>query len=102
MVGKHNRPRRIDEPTQTWNIVFPVRLIEQITEAAKNQNVTSASLVRAAAESYLSSGPVEYKDLSLADNIFNVIRSEFTYPKYANGSTFGDVVVERVKTKLDI
>ena len=46
MAGQKNRPRRMDEESRTWNIVFPVRLIEEIKDKAVERNITAASLVR--------------------------------------------------------
>ena len=46
MAGQKNRPRRMDEDSKTWNIVFPVRLIEEIKSKAQERNMTAASLVR--------------------------------------------------------
>tara|TARA_R100001126_G_C4824960_1_gene148731 strand:+ start:486 stop:641 length:156 start_codon:yes stop_codon:yes gene_type:complete len=41
------------EPSKTWNIVFPLRLITRIREIALNKNATAASVVREAAERYV-------------------------------------------------
>ena len=46
MAGRKNRPRRMDEVSRTWNIVFPVRLIEKIKAKAAERSITAASLVR--------------------------------------------------------
>ena len=53
MAGRQNRPRRMTEPSKTWNIVFPLRLISRIREIASNKNATAASVVREAAERYI-------------------------------------------------
>tara|TARA_A100001391_G_scaffold178900_2_gene143608 strand:+ start:10363 stop:10518 length:156 start_codon:yes stop_codon:yes gene_type:complete len=41
------------EPSKTWNIVFPFRLITRIREIASKKNITAASVVREAAERYV-------------------------------------------------
>ncbi len=53
MAGQQNRPRRMTEPSKTWNIVFPFRLITRIREIASKKNITAASVVREAAERYV-------------------------------------------------
>ena len=53
MAGKQNRPRRMTEPSKTWKIVFPFRLITRIREIASKKNITAASVVREAAERYV-------------------------------------------------
>ena len=59
MAGQVNRPRRMKEPSKTWNIVFPKRLIKQIRDVATKRNVTAATVVREAAERYIKDGEVE-------------------------------------------
>jgi predicted DNA-binding protein len=55
MAGKKHRPRRLDKNSKTWNIVFPVALIEAVHVRAKERDATPAALVREAVEFYLSS-----------------------------------------------
>lgn len=61
MVGQVNRPRRMKEPSKTWNIVFPKRLIKQIRDVATKRNVTAATVVREAAERYVEEEESEKK-----------------------------------------
>jgi|TARA_R110002012_G_scaffold119338_2_gene268435 predicted DNA-binding protein len=49
------------EPSKTWNIVFPFRLINRIRDIASKQNVTAASVVREAAERYVEEEESEKK-----------------------------------------
>ena len=53
MAGQQNRPRRMAEPSRTWNIMFPLRLIDRIRDVASKENKTAASVVRDAAERYI-------------------------------------------------
>ena len=94
MAGQKNRPRRMDEDSKTWNIVFPVRLIEEIKAKAQERNMTAASLVREVLDT-----PNEDNG-GLKASIFAIVRKEFTYPKYANGKTLGDVIVDKVEREL--
>jgi len=95
MAGRKNRPRRMDEVSRTWNIVFPVRLIEKIKAKAAERNITAASLVREELDT-----PSEGNSSSLKEKIFAIIRKEFTFPKYANGKTLGDTIVDKVEKRL--
>jgi hypothetical protein len=98
MAGQKHRPRRMDEKSRTWNIVFPVRLIEEIKDRAFERNMTAASLVREILE---TPGEVEdNNDNDLREKIFSIVRKEFTHPKYANGKTLGDIIVDRVERSL--
>ena len=101
MAGQKNRPRRMDEESRTWNIVFPVRLIEEIKDKAVERNMTAASLVREILSelSEFAEAPNEDND-GLREKIFSIVRKEFTYPKYANGKTLGDVIVDKVEKAL--
>ena len=94
MAGQKNRPRRMDEDSKTWNIVFPVRLIEEIKAKAQERNMTAASLVREVLDT-----PNEDNG-GLKDRIFAIVRKEFTYPRYPNGKTLGDVIVDKVEREL--
>ena len=48
-----NRPRRISEATKTYNVLFPVALLETIHREADLRETSSAQLVRTAIEEYL-------------------------------------------------
>ena len=74
MAGQKNRPRRMDEDSKTWNIVFPVRLIEEIKSKAQERNMTAASLVREVLDT-----PNEDND-GLKDRIFAVSYTHLTLP----------------------
>ena len=72
MAGRKNRPRRMDEVSRTWNIVFPVRLIEKIKAKAAERSITAASLVREELDA-----PSETNSSGLKEKIFAIIRKEF-------------------------
>ncbi len=48
MSASKNRPRRISEPTRTYNAIFPVGLLEDAGAAAELQRVSLAEFVREA------------------------------------------------------
>ena len=41
------------EPSKTWNIVFPFRLVNRIMDIASRKKITAAAVVRDAAERYV-------------------------------------------------
>ena len=101
MAGRMNRPRRMTEPSKTWNIMFPIRLIGAIKKSADSEKLTAAALVRKAAEIYMDESVPNYaeKPTALSDKLLDAIRSDFPAPKYANGKTLGDVIVDKIIKK---
>jgi hypothetical protein len=108
MAGKKHRPRRLDEESRTWNIVFPVAVIERVKERADEIGVTPAGLVRAAVDLYLSGDTA--KAAKIVDNneflrgvqeAAAVLRSIVTQPRYPAGHTLGDVLAQKVIDKIE-
>ena len=110
MAGKKHRPRRLGEESKTWNIVFPLALIEGAHVKAEEKGVTPAALVREAVEHYLSShaaGGIVTADaggnefLRGVHEAAAVLRSIVTQPRYPAGHTLGDVLAEKVIKKIE-
>ena len=95
MAGQKNRPRKMLETSRAWNIVFPVRLIEEIKTKANARNITAASLVRETLDN-----PIEPNPGVIKEKIFYIIRKEFVYPRYASGKTLGDVLIDKIEKNL--
>ena len=113
MAGKKHRPRRLDEESKTWNIVFPIALIDGVHVKAEEKGVTPAALVREAVEHYLSSHAAAISGggvtVDAGGNEFlrgvheaaAVLRSIVTSPRYPAGHTLGDVLAEKVIKKIE-
>ena len=112
MAGKKHRPRMLNEESRTWNIVFPVTLIEAVHVKAEEKGVTPAALVREAVEHYLTSHAAISGGIVTADAGGNeflrgvqeaaaVLRSIVTQPRYPAGHTLGDVLAQKVIDKIE-
>jgi len=114
MAGKKNRPRRLNEETKTWNVVFPVSTIERVKVKADEMGVTPAALVRSAVIAYVDGSHKEKQREEGDKDYFGLgtefyrgvlesteyLRREVNHIQYANGRTIGDVLADRIITSL--
>mgnify|MGYP002633083815 CR=1 FL=1 len=99
-----NRPRRISEATKTYNVLFPVALLETIHREADLRETSSAQLVRTAIEEYLLGNTQEKSEPTgddyergVADTLEKVRKVSRLRMKMATGQTMGDMVVADIE-----
>ncbi len=101
MAGKIGRPRRIEEPSKPWNIVFPITLIDTVRERAERDGLTPASLVRKAIHAYVSQDSAKGYKAGVRDALY-FLREEAIQPRFPSGQTLGDRLADRVLKRLDM
>ena len=91
------RPRRIDEETRTYNMVYPISLLERLHESAAERGVSTPELIRDVLEGRKMSS--EYSDgvLDACEKIRNSGRLRM---KTSTGQTTGDLVADQIKKEL--
>jgi len=94
-------------PTQTWNILFPLKTINQVRERADEIGTTPAGLVRTAIDMYLKEPE---KAAHIIDNppfmegvrmAADIIKSEVKQPRFPSGQTFGDRLAEKIMNRIN-
>lgn len=108
MTGKKHRPRRLGEASRTWNIMFPISVLERVQKQADETSITSASLVRTAVDLYLSGGTIRTamtaKDGEFIRGVHEAVatlRALVTQPRYPAGHTLGDVLADKIIAKIE-
>jgi hypothetical protein len=114
MAGKPNRPRRMNSPTKTWNILFPASMINEVREKAEEIHVSPAGLVRKAVENFLnvsSSDSAQAATLQKhpqktgdfqrgVDTAVKILRKEVSAPVFPSGQTLGDRLAQKILMKI--
>jgi len=124
MASKH-RPRKISEPTKTYNAVFPVGLLDEAGAAAELQRVSLAEFVREAvrdktketmgtmpwepsAETAIAEleidtgGKVRNYSTGVVDACKIILDSTRLKIRMATGPTIGEDLVARIKKDLGV
>lgn len=91
MAGAKGRQRRVNSPHATYNVLLPVETISAIKERAATNGVTSAQIVRDILAIGLGENPGEI------DIAIKVVRSAYPLPRYADSSTLGDQIADKIK-----
>jgi len=115
MAGKTGRPRRMTEPSRTWNIVFPNDLIKEAQYRAKKDGITPAALARNALIYYLTmdfrkknippendqpTGSSEY--FKGVNDALTILKTEIVQPRFPSGQTLGDRLAQKILEKLGV
>ncbi len=100
MTSPKGRPRRIEEDTRTYNILFPVSLLDKIHEDAKKRGVSSPVIIREAMEAYYS----EHNDSAYTKGVLEACNKVRRTPKLrmrnAIGQTLGEIVAQQIEDEL--
>lgn len=106
---RKGRPRKIEGETQTYNMIFPITLLDRVHDKATEENISSAELIRRASEQYLSGSPINYPAIEntadyqkgVADALAKVREARRLRFKMATGQTMGELVAEEIEADLN-
>ncbi len=106
MPGKRNRPYKMGEPSQSWNILFPIKDIVAAGKLGEDLGITPAAVARAALREFLNSdnSPPPGGGGSFEEGVdaaVEALRSEVKSPVFPSGQTLGDRLAEKVMHRMN-
>jgi hypothetical protein len=105
MPGKKNRPYRMGEPSQSWNILFPIKDVAAAAKLGEDLGITPAAVARAALKEFLtgekSAAPSRGGSFEEGvDAAVEALKREVKSPVFPNGRTLGDRLAEKVRSRM--
>ena len=95
MVGTKGRARRFGSPHVSYNVLLPETTISAVKELATSQGVPTAQIVRDILDNGLSNDqPI--------DAAIKAVKNAYPLPRYADGSTLGDQIAQKIKEACDL
>ena len=105
MPGKPNRPFKMGEPSQSWNILFPIKDIAAAGKLGEDLGITPAAVARAALKEFLTGekSPSPSRGGSFEEGVdaaVDALRLEVQSPIFPSGQTLGDRLADKVMHRM--
>jgi hypothetical protein len=110
MAGARYRPNRLPYDKQTYNLTFPVDMLDEVKRVAKEQEISTPEYVRMAVQAYLGGSPPPQPQINepapggFEDGVkaacLKIARNSRLHTRMATGITMGEDIANRILKDL--